>query len=221
MDFSRTRFSWSRPLTDYTKVQQVIGAFIRGRSIQVPRALRKSRYLNAGCGLNVRNDFINLDYEWRPGVDLCWDLRKPISMPDASLDGIYSEHCLEHLSYDDALFALREFRRLLRPGRIARVAVPNVALYIDLYRRYYAGEKVSFPYADDPPQGFTPLLAINNVFRGYGHQYAYDADTMARALERAGFRALRQVRYHEGDDPRLLIDTEWRALESLYMEATA
>jgi len=222
MDFSRTRLSLSRRLTDYTKVQLVVGAFVRGRRFQLRADRRQKRYLNAGCGPNVRPDFINLDYAWRPGVELCWDLRRPLPLADDSLDGIYSEHCLEHLSYDDALAALREFNRVLRPGGVARVVVPDAELYIELYWRHLNGDRVQFPYVDDPPpSGFTPLIAINRIFRGHGHQFAYDAATMSVALDRAGFRESRKVRYLEGADPKLLIDTESRAVESLYMEAIA
>lgn len=203
-------------------MQQVVGALLRGKRLQFLGALRRKRYLNAGCGPNVRSEFLNLDYVWRRGVDLCWDLTKPLPLPDASLDGVYSEHCLEHLPFEGAVFALKEFKRVLRPGGTARIVVPDAEIFIDLYQRHAAGEKVQFPYAEDPPPpGFTPLVAVNRVFRSHGHQFAYDAATMSETLKRAGFRETRKASFMKGSDPTLLIDSESRALESLYMEATA
>ena len=135
---------------------------------------------------------------------------------------MYSEHCLEHLAYEDALSALGEFKRVLRPAGTARIVVPDAELFIDLNRRHAAGEAVKFPYVEDPPPaGFTPLVAINRIFRSHGHQFAYDAPTMSEALKHAGFREPRKVSFMQGSDPKLLIDSESRAIESLYMEATA
>jgi hypothetical protein len=55
-----------------------------------------ARYLNAGCGPKPLSDFINLDWKWRPEIELCWDLTKALPLKSGSLDGVYSEHCLEH-----------------------------------------------------------------------------------------------------------------------------
>lgn len=215
--------SFNRPLTDSWKVRTFYGAVTRSRSFQARRAAVKSKnYLNAGCGPNITPDFINLDYEWRPGIDLCWDLRKSLPLADGSVSGVYSEHCLEHLTYDDCFNALREFKRVLKPNGAVRVVVPDAELYFDLYQKHKAGEEVSFPYIPTPPpEDFTPLMAINRVFREPGHLYAYDAATLGQALERAGFRDVKRESFMRGRDATLLIDTPERAIESLYMEASA
>ncbi|MBA3513197.1 MAG: methyltransferase domain-containing protein [Pyrinomonadaceae bacterium] len=182
--------SFNRRLTDSWKVRHFYAAVARSRNFQARRAAVRSKvYLNAGCGPNINPHFINLDYDWAPGIDLCWDLRKRLPFADDSISGVYSEHCLEHLTYGDCLNALREFKRVLRPDGILRVVVPDAELYFDLYQRHKAGEQVSFPYMPTPPpEDFTPLMAINRVFREPGHLYAYDAVTLGQALEQAGLR---------------------------------
>jgi predicted SAM-dependent methyltransferase len=219
MDFSQTRVSRSRTLTDYTKVQMFVGYLLRGRSFQARRALAKSAYLNLGCGVNIRRDFINLDYHWRPGIDLCWDLRRELPLPDQCIDGIYSEHCLDQLTYEDALFSLKECRRVLRPGGTARIVVPDAGLYADLYHRARLGEGVSFPYASTLPPRFTAMKHLNWAFRNGGHQDNYDDETVKGALVEAGFRDTSFLKFRVGRDPKLLIDSERRAVESLYVEA--
>src|SRR5438093_607889 len=117
MDFRNTRLSWSRPLTDYDKVQKCLGALLRGRRFQARRALSTGkRLLNIGCGPNIRPEFVNLDYQWRPGIDVCWNLESGLPFPDASFDAIYSEHCLEHLPFDTAVRTLAECHRTLARG---------------------------------------------------------------------------------------------------------
>jgi predicted SAM-dependent methyltransferase len=215
--------SFNRSLTDSWKVRTYYGALARSRNFQARRASLKSKvYLNAGCGPNIKPNFINLDYNWAPGIDLCWDLRKRLPFADASINGVYSEHCLEHLTYGDCLNALREFKRVLRPNGTLRVVVPDAELYFDLYQKHKAGEQVSFPYIPTPPpKDFTPLMAINRVFREPGHLYAYDAATLGQALEQSGFKNVEKTGFMEGRDPVLLIDTPERAIESLYVEGQA
>jgi predicted SAM-dependent methyltransferase len=222
-DFRGTALSLSRGLTDYHMVRRVISVLVRGNHLQqLLLRTRGKQFLNAGCGTSVPPEFVNVDYHWCPGVDLCWDLRRPLPLRAASFDGIYSEHCLEHIAYDDAVALLKQFKRLLRPGGIVRLVVPDAELYLKLYARSQAGEKVSFPYEPNPPPPhFTALQAVNRIFRNHGHQFAYDEKTLAESLLQAGFRDPRRRSYMSGDEPKLLIDSEWRAVESLYMEATA
>lgn len=215
--------SLNRRFTDSWKVRHWYAALARSRNFQAHRAAVRSKvYLNAGCGPNIKPNFINLDYDWAPGIDLCWDLRKRLPFADGSISGVYSEHCLEHLTYGDCLNALREFKRVLRPDGTLRVVVPDAELYFDLYQKHKAGVPVSFPYmATPPPADFTPLMAINRVFREPGHLYAYDALTLGRALELTGFKNVKKESFMQGSDAILLIDTPERAVESLYVEGRA
>lgn len=218
----------ARSIWSYGKVQTLVGRLVRNRRLQAAR-LPDLPLLNVGCGDNLVPGFINLDWEWRPGIHLCWDVRRPIPLPDRSLDGIFSEHCLEHVGHEECAAALRDFARLLRPGGTLRLLLPDGGLYLDLYRRARAGETVSFPYVDragerdlreDSRYGFTPMMAVNRIFRGYGHLFAYDEETVAKLLEQAGFRDIAQVRFREGRAPALLVDSELRAPQTLFMEAS-
>jgi hypothetical protein len=43
---------------------------------------------------------INLDYHWRPGIDICCDITRGLPLPDTYVRGIFSEHCIEHISFE-------------------------------------------------------------------------------------------------------------------------
>jgi predicted SAM-dependent methyltransferase len=200
---------------------------IRSRGFQA-RSLPNLRLLELGCGKNVKPEFISLDWSWRPGVNLCWDIRKPIPLEDGSLDGIFSEHCLEHVTFENAAKVLRDCHRMLRPGGTIRILVPDGGLYLNLYQRAKAGESVEFPYVDDVgPRdlledsrfGFTPMMAVNRIFRGYEHLFAYDGETMGRLLLQAGFRDIEQTSFRVGRFAPLLVDSDVSAAQTLYMEA--
>lgn len=226
-----TRFSWRRPITSYSKVQGAISPVLRNRRVQLGRALRKgATYLNVGCGDNAHPDYVNLDYAWNPKIDLCWDIRRGLPFPDDSFEGIFTEHCLEHVTYPDCLEVLKEFKRVLRAGGRLRVVLPDGELYILLYQQHKDGAQVEFPYVDEAGKrdleedsriGFTPMMAVNRIFRGYGHLFAYDADTLAVMLAHCGFREVERRDFRQGRDERLLIDSEWRRPQSFYIEAVA
>jgi predicted SAM-dependent methyltransferase len=214
-----SRLSFDRPLTSYTRVQTAYARAIRGRRFHISRgALRGKGYLNIGCGPYPAPGFINLDYSWSPGIDICWDITRGLPLDDASLRGVFTEHCVEHIPFEACRLVLRECARVLGPGGTLRIAVPDAELYLDLYQRAKAGEEVSFPYqrAGD----VTPLVSVNRVFRDHGHLFAYDEQTLGALLREVGFVDVRRVGFREGRDPTLLIDRDERRVESLYMEGS-
>src|SRR3990167_1349141 len=100
MDFKNTKISFKRSLLDYSKIQNVVSEIIRNNKLQLNFIDSTKKFLNVGCGPNFFDNFINLDYYWRPGIDLCWDITKGIPLRDRSCLGIYTEHCLEHVSME-------------------------------------------------------------------------------------------------------------------------
>lgn len=214
MDFSRTSISVDRSFWSYSKVQAAVGALLRNRKFQVTDAARRLEYLNVGCGPYQTEGFCNVDWDWKPGV-LCFDATRGIPLPSASLRGIFTEHCLEHISYSDCLRVLRDFRRMLKAGGVARIVVPDGELYCSLYMRARAGESVRWPYAED---GKLPIYYVNRIMHDHGHRFIYDFAAMKDALLSAGFREVHRAYFRQGSDPRLLIDQQHRSEESLYVE---
>lgn len=127
LDFSKTKL-------DY-KVQSIISSLIRNRRVFIPGSLDKFDLINLGCGANIKDGFINLDYSWRPGIHLCWDLANGIPINDRSVRGAFTEHCLEHLKLTDCRRVFTELFRVLKPGGRVKIIVPNAELYLDAYEQ--------------------------------------------------------------------------------------
>jgi predicted SAM-dependent methyltransferase len=214
MDFSHTKISFRRPLSDYSRVRALYGQILRGRRCQL-RRIKEQLYLNVGCGPKLIHGFVNLDYLWVPGIDLCWDITQGIPLPDHSLQGIYSEHCLEHLEKSVVTDIMRDFHRLLTPTGTVRIVVPDAELYINLYVRARSGEAVKFPYVEGK---CLPIEPLNRIFRDHGHLYAYDFCSVQEMILSAGFCCATRVSFMHGRDPKLLVDSPERAAESLYVE---
>jgi predicted SAM-dependent methyltransferase len=208
-----------RPLTSYAKVQALITPIARGRNWAIKKdRIKDKTLLNIGCGFEPKDNFINLNLEWNPSIDICWDITaKRVPLAANSMEGIFTEHCLEHITFEQCLETLKEFHRLLKPGGTIRIVVPDAELYFDLYQARKTNKSVTLPYIKSEE---TPVISINRIFRDHGHLFIYDFETMAQLMQKAGFRDVKKESYGTGRDNRLLIDQAYRAVESLYVEAT-
>jgi len=223
-------FSTRRSLFSYSKVQAFIGPLIRNRAFQLkrPRVLAAS-CLDVGCGGNHHPGFVHLDYLWHPGVDVCWDIGNGLPFADRTFKGVFSQHCLEHFSLPAALAMLREIRRVLAPEGTVRIVVPDGELYLRAYFSQLSGSaEPRFPYQDaDVFEGIrTPILSVNRIFyvdrdSPFGHRTIYDFELLASLMRLAGFSGVRKQTFLQGRDPRLLVDSPGRQIESLYVEGVA
>ncbi len=88
-----------------------------------------------------------------------WDLRRGIPFGDATFDAVYHCHFLEHLPRPEAAKFLAECYRVLAPGGILRVAVPDLEAIVDSYcqavRRLDLGDATA---ADDHRQAIHQLF---------------------------------------------------------------
>lgn len=138
-------------------------------------------------------------------------------------NGIFTEHCLEHLSLESVDYVLGECFRVLEPGGTIRIVVPDGELYLDGYARITKGEKeMKLPYSERLNYAgiYSPILSVNHIFRSHGHQFIYDFDMIKRLLLKHDFVNIKKESFQSGRDKKMLIDTQSRAVESLYVEAS-
>ncbi|HVT73098.1 MAG TPA: methyltransferase domain-containing protein [Lacunisphaera sp.] len=210
-----------RSLRDYQKVRRFLGWLLRNRRFQAARPQLAARdYLQVGCGPRIAPGFINLDYRWVPGVDVVWDLNRPLPFPNSRFDGMFTEHCLEHFAVDRLAVLLTEANRVLRPGGIIRIVVPSLELHAQRYLSAHTDED------DGPARAFNRVIYAGHEdqqrsrWANDAHHFLHDFASLAAALRAAGFQKITRAEFGRGSDPRLLIDRADRAWESLYVEAT-
>lgn len=220
MDFSRTSISLNRNLASYSKVRWAIGGLLR-HTRHTGSHVQPGAYVNLGCGPNILKSFVNIDYDWVPGLDICCDITHGIPIANGIAGGIYSEHCLEHLTLKDCRFVLGECHRMLIPGSVLRIVVPDLQLYVRAYVRHLDGETVTFPneHFVNMTGLSQPVALLNELFMGSGHRFIYDYETLSALLKGAGFSDVRRCAFEVGADPRLLVDSAGRKSESMYVEA--
>lgn len=52
------------------------------------------------------------------------DITKPLLFPDESVDVIFTEHVIEHISFLEGISFMRESKRILKPGGVFRIVSP-------------------------------------------------------------------------------------------------
>src|SRR5215472_16518883 len=208
------KFSVDRSVFSYGKVRTAIATLFRNRRFQLSGYPASGLYLNVGCGPLPIKGFCNIDYNCAPRVH-SFDIVKGIPLPAGSVKGIFTEHCLEHIPYNAGLAVLRDFHRMLEPGGVARIVVPDGELYCRYYVRALSGETVEWPYREDNK---LPMYYVNRIMHDHGHQFIYDFDSLREAMLAAGFREVHRQSFGQGSDPKLLVELEHRAVESLYVE---
>jgi SAM-dependent methyltransferase len=88
--------------------------------------------LNLGCGLDIRDGWVNLDSAELPGVDVVHDLSVlPLPLEDSRFSEVLCQDVLEHV---DFAAVLRDVHRVLKPGGRVVIRSPHFtskAVYID------------------------------------------------------------------------------------------
>jgi len=92
--------------------------------------------LHLGCGKRFIPGFIHVDVLDYPHVDHRLPADNLSIFGDNSVDLIYACHLLEHFKRGDTEKVLREWHRILRPGGILRIAVPDFDKLVEVYQKY-------------------------------------------------------------------------------------
>ena len=193
--------------------------------------------LHLGCGLNAPADWLNVDgsaqvwFAQHPGVKrllvaariypasqaaIPWpanvlrlDLRKPLPFASNRFAAVYSSHTFEHLYRAQAESLARECFRVLQPGGVCRLVLPDLEAAVRRYLARLSGESAGgasdqlmeelLVHPASPPRGL--LGWYHRVLGFHQHKWMYDAAGLRRLLTAVGFVEVTNPGCREGRLP--------------------
>ncbi len=145
-------------------------------------------------GSNWEHVRVDIDPDVKP--DVVDDIRTLKNFENASADGVYSSHNLEHLHFNDVHVALKTFYRVLKPGGRVFITMPDLALACQFIA---SGDPFTILYHS--PAG--PITPIDVVF-GYRpwtynnphqqHRCGFTKDVLEQLLFDCGFCNIQVIR---------------------------
>ena len=149
------------------------------------------------------------------------DAKKYIPLPNDSAECIYTSHMIEHLSKEESVSFLNEAFRVLEPGGILRIAVPDLKLAVNFYVQTQDADAFMEKIFLAPPPINTIKEKISLFFTGYRqHQWMYDEKSLSKLIKKFGFRKIFICKAGETNilNPHNL-NLHERSDESVYLEA--
>jgi predicted SAM-dependent methyltransferase len=195
--------------------RMMITDVVRGRERRKAQALALAQQsdlrLHLGSGGEHKSGWVNVDLLGDP-VEVAWNLARPLPFESASAAAVFHEHLLEHLPLQAGAVLMRECHRVLKPGGLLRVGVPDAGKLI----RSYGADRTYLETLH--PGRPTAMLAVQELFYWHRHCALFDTETLCLVFQASGFPDPRE---HEFGDSGLgqVPDTERRRAETLYVEA--
>jgi hypothetical protein len=145
-----------------------------------------------------------------PAAVLYGDICKGLPIKDGTVKGAYASHVLEHLSLEDFRTALANTRRMLAPGGVFRLIVPDLEARARLYLRAIEEKSpdaascfMRAAHLGDESTSRTLLQRARRMFGGSAHLWMWDQYAIAAELERSGFEKIRRCDFGDSSDPCL------------------
>lgn len=188
-------------------------------------------YVQYGCGFSVADGWMNFDSsptlrierlpligpavstlivrngKQFPKEVVYGNIVKGLPLPDGSAAACYASHVLEHLSLEDMRVALVNTARLLRPGGVFRMIVPDL---LERAKRYVvaAGEGdalASHTFFQSSYLGLAKrpsniLQHARLALGGSQHLWMWDEHSLSQELANAGFTSIRRCEFGDSED---------------------
>ena len=204
--------------------------------------LLKPMKLNLGCADTVVPGWINVDYaigariarlpvlgflvrrtrlfnlDWSSDIFI-HDLSKVFPWSNESVKYIYCSHTFEHFSREHGRRLLSECYRVLKPGGIVRIVVPDLAYQV---RRYLSNELPAEKFVEELGVlyglGGSPLKKALSPFLQFPHKCMYDNHALQRVVRSAGFEVAARAPFDSDIDDIECIELRRRTENAVIIE---
>jgi predicted SAM-dependent methyltransferase len=153
-------------------------------------------YLNIDGSLTVRLAYLPLPFGSRKAYvrtiragHVRYGTARGLRFREATLDGVYASHVLEHIVREDCVELLRRIRGWLKSTGLLRVVLPDLGILVEKYRtgRIDANQFVEKLHLST--DGMSLLqVALGRAY----HRWMYDVESFTSILTSLGYTGIRQ-----------------------------
>jgi len=133
------------------------------------------------------------------------DIVKGLPVEINSCKGVYCSHILEHLSLNDFRTALKNTFKILKPGGLFRLVLPDLEHCINQYSNNNSSD-AAFLFMQETllgyehrPRGLKAIIAL--WFGNSQHFWMWDYKAILLELSNAGFKNVKRAYYNSSEDP--------------------
>lgn len=184
-------------------------------------------FVQYGCGLSAPDSWRNFDASptlWlqrAPIISILGKQLKPrfannieygdvtsrLPVPEGSCRMVYCSHVLEHLALEDFRAALAETYRILKPGGVFRLVVPDLSLMVERYSKNpdagAAPRLMRETILGHETSPKTLLETIRAAFGNSAHKWMWDYASLSKELADVGFENIRRAQFSDNPEPKL------------------
>jgi len=141
--------------------------------------------LHIGCGKRFLPGFVHIDLGDFPHIDYRQSAERLPMLAAASVDLIYASHVLQYYDRQEVRAVLAEWRRVLKPGGVLRLAVPDFPALVDVYELSGSLGPILGPL-------YGRMAIEGDGERLIYHKTAYDFPALEAVLSESGFEDVRR-----------------------------
>ena len=153
--------------------------------------LKEFSRLHLACGNRILQGWANIDVIGLHTV-IKHDLTRPFPISEGSIEYIFCEHFIEHVTREDAKKILYQCCRVLRPGGVLRITTPDLRYLVDAYLKNDIGRWSTVEW-----RAGTGCQLVNEGMRSWDHKFLYDQDELTLLLNEVGFNEIINCRWRE------------------------
>ena len=174
--------------------------------------------LNVGSGSNVINGWTNIDINDHAGV-MVRDVKLGLPFDDNSVDFIFSEHFIEHLTKNEGIGFFNECYRVLKPGGVVRTSTFDIDDIMKLCGSPEEWERGREGYLQGLFYHYTRVDFFNFcVFEEGAHKCMYAPEYLVEVLSMCKFTNFKIPKMRESEFIELQ-NLEWRTNSNCIVEA--
>jgi predicted SAM-dependent methyltransferase len=139
--------------------------------------------LHLGCGKRYLDGYIHVDIAEYDHIDYKTQIDKLEMFESNFADLIYASHCIEYFDRDEVKEVLSEWKRVLKPGGVLRLAVPDFSSLIKIYSKTKDLSNVLGPLYGKWDIGEEKFIY---------HKTVYDMNSLTAELKNVGFQSVKK-----------------------------